>query len=150
MTAEVKQNPMKRDGSQIVNYSMHKVSESFRSAGSYASGQPDKAEMPKERNPQNAVSGMYYGARTFGSDLYNGVTGVVVDPYRGAKQGGVKGMAKGVGKGLIGLFFKPMAGTVSMINYTGSGLANTPGTMARGIKGKLNKKKVHKFDRGLN
>jgi hypothetical protein len=98
----------------------------------------------KEKNPKNAVSGMYYGARTFGSDLYNGVTGVVVDPYRGAKQGGAKGMIKGVGKGIIGLFFKPIAGTCSLIQYTSNGILNTPGTIVRGARN-MGKKK-HKLD----
>ena len=122
---------------------MQRASESFRSAASYASGIPDK-NVHKEKNPKNAVSGMYYGARTFGSDLYNGVTGVVVDPYRGAKQGGAKGMIKGVGKGIIGLFFKPIAGTCSLIQYTSNGILNTPGTIVRGARN-MGKKK-HKLD----
>jgi hypothetical protein len=42
--------------------------------------------------------------------FYYGVTGLVTHPRRGYKQKGAKGMMKGVGKGLGGVFLKPPAG----------------------------------------
>lgn len=42
--------------------------------------------------------------------FYDGVTGLVTQPRYGYKQKGTKGMVKGVGKGLGGVFFKPPAG----------------------------------------
>lgn len=41
-----------------------------------------------------------------------GVTGIVTKPVRGAKEGGVGGFFKGVGKGAIGLVARPAAGVV--------------------------------------
>jgi hypothetical protein len=38
------------------------------------------------------------------------VTGLVTQPRYGYKKKGTKGMIKGVGKGLGGVFFKPPAG----------------------------------------
>jgi len=92
------------------------------------------------KHPKNAVSGLYYGISTFSKDCYHGVTGVVTEPVKGAKAGGFKGAVKGVGKGILGLFFKPVAGTVAMMSYTTQGINNTPGTVAAGIKNMRNKK----------
>lgn len=41
-----------------------------------------------------------------------GVSGVVTKPFEGAKDDGVEGFVKGVGKGMIGLFTRPAAGVV--------------------------------------
>jgi hypothetical protein len=38
------------------------------------------------------------------------VTGLALQPTQGYKQSRSKGLATGVGKGLIGAFFKPIAG----------------------------------------
>lgn len=46
-----------------------------------------------------------------GLGFYDGITGIVTQPIRGAKQGGVGGFFKGVGKGLGGAILKPGAGT---------------------------------------
>ena len=48
---------------------------------------------------------------------------------------------KGVGKGILGLFFKPMAGTVSMMSYTTQGINNTPATVVKGMKNMRGSKK---------
>ncbi|KAJ5475205.1 Sterol 3-beta-glucosyltransferase UGT80B1 [Penicillium diatomitis] len=42
--------------------------------------------------------------------FYDGVTGLVTQPRHGYKQKGTKGMIKGIGKGLGGVFCKPPAG----------------------------------------
>ncbi|KAI5727550.1 hypothetical protein M8J77_003640 [Diaphorina citri] len=41
-----------------------------------------------------------------------GVSGVVTKPIEGAKDDGVEGFVKGVGKGMIGLFTRPTAGVI--------------------------------------
>ena len=61
---------------------------------------------------------MYYGVSTFSKDIFNGVTGVVTDPIKGGRKDGFKGAAKGLGKGILGLIFKPIAGTCSLVSYT--------------------------------
>jgi hypothetical protein len=43
--------------------------------------------------------------------MFDGVTGVVTQPYRGAQKEGVTGFSTGVGKGLGGLVFKTSAGS---------------------------------------
>jgi hypothetical protein len=42
----------------------------------------------------------------------------VTEPIKGGKAGGVKGAFKGMGKGIMGLFLKPVAGSVAMMSYT--------------------------------
>jgi hypothetical protein len=45
-----------------------------------------------------------------GLGVYDGFSGVVTQPIRGGSEEGTKGIYKGVGRGLGGLFFKPLAG----------------------------------------
>lgn len=57
--------------------------------------------------------------------VFDGVTGVVKAPLRGAERHGMEGFAKGIGKGLLGLLVKPMIGlsdaaTDVMIGVQGS------------------------------
>ena len=63
--------------------------------------------------------------------IATGIAGVVYEPYKGARQKGAKGAAVGVGKGLIGLVAKPVAGTVGLVGCTVQGAVNTPGTIQR-------------------
>lgn len=42
----------------------------------------------------------------------SGVTGVITKPVSGAKEQGVEGFFKGLGKGAVGLVVKPVAGVV--------------------------------------
>lgn len=43
--------------------------------------------------------------------MYDGITGLVTQPLRGAKKEGAVGAIKGFGKGIGGLVLKPSAGT---------------------------------------
>jgi vacuolar protein sorting-associated protein 13A/C len=42
----------------------------------------------------------------------DGVSGVILKPISGAKQEGVEGFFKGVGKGVMGLVTRPTAGVI--------------------------------------
>lgn len=69
--------------------------------------------------------GVESGALKLVRGVWDGVTGVVRAPLRGAERHGVEGFAKGVGKGLLGLLVKPMIGlsdaaTDVMIGVQGS------------------------------
>lgn len=44
--------------------------------------------------------------------MFDGVTGVFTKPISGAKEEGVEGFFKGVGKGVAGLLTRPAAGIV--------------------------------------
>lgn len=42
--------------------------------------------------------------------MFEGITGLVRDPIRGAKKEGAAGFIKGFGKGIAGITLKPSAG----------------------------------------
>jgi vacuolar protein sorting-associated protein 13A/C len=44
--------------------------------------------------------------------FFDGVTGVVTQPIKGAQDDGVEGFFKGLGKGAVGLFLRPVTGIV--------------------------------------
>lgn len=46
----------------------------------------------------------------FVSGFYQGVTGIVTQPYSEAKRSGSAGFFKGIGKGIGGVILKPAAG----------------------------------------
>jgi hypothetical protein len=46
----------------------------------------------------------------FGLGFYDGITGLVTQPLRGAEKEGTAGLIKGIGKGIGGLILKPGAG----------------------------------------
>ncbi|CAF1542330.1 unnamed protein product [Adineta steineri] len=52
------------------------------------------------------------GGKNVVMGFVNGVTGVVIKPVSGAKEGGASGFVKGLGKGFIGLVTKPTGGVV--------------------------------------
>mmetsp|Transcript_59781 Transcript_59781/g.82127 ORF Transcript_59781/g.82127 Transcript_59781/m.82127 type:complete len:95 (+) Transcript_59781:3732-4016(+) len=64
--------------------------------------------------------GLGSAAKSFGS----AITGVVTNPYEGAKSGGFKGFLKGTGKGLAGLVTKPITGVVDVVTKTSEGFSN--------------------------
>jgi hypothetical protein len=72
--------------------------------------------------PHENVTGMKSGLQAAGKDfthgIYDGVTGVVTQPVRGAVEEGTVGFLKGVGKGLGGLVLKPTAGKISIYFVT--------------------------------
>jgi vacuolar protein sorting-associated protein 13A/C len=51
---------------------------------------------------KHAGEGIAYGFRDFGIGIYKGITGIVMEPIKGAKKEGAFGVLKGVGKGLAG------------------------------------------------
>ena len=51
------------------------------------------------QQPTSAVSGVVGGVQSLGMGVFRGVTGVVMDPLKGAQRGGVEGFLKGMGKG---------------------------------------------------
>lgn len=90
-------------------------------------------ESKKHKKPKNMVSGVGYGGLAFAKGIVFGITGLVTQPYKGAKKSGAKGAAVGVGKGLIGLVAKPVAGTVGLVGCTVEGTISTPGTIKKAM-----------------
>jgi hypothetical protein len=64
--------------------------------------------------PQEKISDFKSGVATAGREFclgwYDGITGLVTQPYHGAEKHGTKGFLAGTGKGVGGLFLKPTAG----------------------------------------
>lgn len=77
------------------------------------------------RTPRR-ISGMKSGLRAAGEEftfgIYDGVTGLVLQPYNGVKQDGVKGLVPGIGKGLFGFVLKDLAAIIGPIGYTLKGV----------------------------
>ena len=71
-------------------------------------------------------------------EVGRGISGVIYDPYIGAKKKGFKGGMKGVGVGLAGLVGRPIKGGLTFVAQTGAGVVNTP----KWIGKKLKKKKT--------
>ncbi|KAK6442264.1 hypothetical protein LTR95_001514 [Oleoguttula sp. CCFEE 5521] len=67
-------------------------------------------------------SGATAAGKGFGSGLYDGITGLVTQPLKGAQHEGVGGFFKGMGKGVGGMLTKPTAGAVGVLGYTMKGV----------------------------
>ena len=76
---------------------------------------------------------MGIGTKLMLENVFSAVTGVITEPINGAKTGGLKGGAVGLGKGMLGLVCKPIKGTIDLVVQTTRGLTNTPRTMYVGI-----------------
>lgn len=55
-------------------------------------------------------SGVRVASKELGFGLYDGISGLLTQPMRGAQKEGAAGLIKGVGKGIGGLIAKPAAG----------------------------------------
>ncbi|KAJ5124951.1 UDP-glucuronosyl/UDP-glucosyltransferase [Penicillium bovifimosum] len=67
-------------------------------------------------------SGLSAAGVEFRDGFYYGITGLVTQPRYGYQHEGAKGMVKGVGKGVCGVFFKPPAGLWGLAGYPLVGL----------------------------
>lgn len=72
------------------------------------------------------ITGMKSGLKAAGEEftygVYDGVTGLVTHPYRGARDGGPVGFVKGVGMGLTGFVLKDLAAIFGPFGYTFKGV----------------------------
>jgi UDP:flavonoid glycosyltransferase YjiC (YdhE family) len=76
--------------------------------------------------PQPQIDSFLSGAKSagkeFGLGMYDGITGLVTQPWKGAQKEGVGGFAKGFGKGIGGLVAKPSAAAFGILGYTMKGI----------------------------
>jgi hypothetical protein len=77
------------------------------------------------RQVKHAGDGLFEGAKALGHGLFSGLKGIVADPLKGARQGGVGGFFKGLGKGLTGVVTKTASGAVDMVTTTLKGVGAT-------------------------
>ncbi|KAI9047518.1 hypothetical protein LZ554_008234 [Drepanopeziza brunnea f. sp. 'monogermtubi'] len=76
--------------------------------------------------PQEKVtdfqSGLKAAGKEFGYGLFDGITGLVTQPLKGAEKEGAVGLVKGMGKGIGGLILKPGAAIWGIPGYTFMGI----------------------------
>lgn len=72
------------------------------------------------------ISGIQSGLRAAGSEfafgVYDGVTGLFLQPYHGARENGALGFVQGVGKGIGGFVLKDLAAILGPFGYTMKGV----------------------------
>ena len=57
----------------------------------------------------------FYSGKALASGIASGIGGLFYQPFKGAKEGGVGGFFGGLGKGLVGVVAKPVAGTLEAV-----------------------------------
>ncbi|KAI9874462.1 MAG: hypothetical protein M1830_009725 [Pleopsidium flavum] len=67
-------------------------------------------------------SGLKVAGKEFGFGLYDGISGLVTQPFEGAKKEGVAGLIKGFGKGIGGVVLKPQAAFWGVPGYAFKGV----------------------------
>lgn len=67
-------------------------------------------------------SGAVAAGKEFGFGWYDGVTGLVTQPWKGAQKEGASGFVKGIGKGVAGFATKPFAGFSGILGHTMKGV----------------------------
>ena len=66
-------------------------------------------------NPaQNVIDGVAKGTDYMARTVAHGFAGLIGDPYRGLKKGGVAGFTKGAVSGVSGAFFSPFIGALGL------------------------------------
>ncbi|KAH7407275.1 hypothetical protein BKA64DRAFT_666200 [Cadophora sp. MPI-SDFR-AT-0126] len=83
-------------------------------------------------------SGVKVASKEVCYGLYDGITGLVTQPYSGAQRDGPVGFVKGVGRGVGGLAFKTTAAAFGIPGYTLKGLEKQlEKRYSRGLKANL-------------
>lgn len=80
----------------------------------------------KVQQSDHALEGVGRGLLELGSGIFDGVTGIVTQPIKGAQAGGAGGFFAGVGRGLLGAVVKPTVGVLDFASRTTEGIKNTP------------------------
>lgn len=75
----------------------------------------------KHSDVRGMTDGLKKGAKQLGMGIFDGITGVVVAPIRGAAEGGAAGFVKGVGQGIVGVAVKPVTGLLDFAAHTSQG-----------------------------
>lgn len=79
-------------------------------------------EVRKVDRVTDLKSGLTTAGKEFGYGLFDGITGLVTQPYVGAKKEGTAGFFKGFGKGIAGLYVKPSAAAFAIPAYAMKGM----------------------------
>ena len=99
----------------LIVVSLEKIGEGARATPHILVGDKVPKDLNKRQVPSNMVSGIAYGTKSMVENVVSAVAGVVLEPVRGAQKGGFRGGAVGLGKGILGLICKPVAGTIDLV-----------------------------------
>ncbi|WAR06888.1 VP13A-like protein [Mya arenaria] len=75
-----------------------------------------------QQRPSNLPLSLALAGRGFVMGVCLGLSGVILDPIRGAQEEGVEGFFKGIGKGIMGLLTKPTGGVFDMVSMAFDGM----------------------------
>lgn len=93
----------------------------------------DEKERKKRYEPGNIATGLAVGTKSIIKGVMSGLAGVVMEPIKGAKHEGFKGATLGLGRGILGLVCKPVAGTLELVSYSVRGVNNMPTSLYRRV-----------------
>lgn len=93
--------------------------------------QREREQRRAAQQPAHAGQGVLMGGLSVARGIVQGVTGIVTEPVRGAREGGALGFARGLGRGVVGVVVKPVIGVVDMASDLTSGVKNSTSVEAR-------------------
>jgi hypothetical protein len=93
--------------------------------------QREREQRRAAQQPAHAGQGVLMGGMSVARGIVQGVTGIVTEPVRGAREGGALGFARGLGRGVVGVVVKPVIGVVDMASDLTSGVKNSTSVEAR-------------------
>ncbi|AMD21022.1 HEL259Cp [Eremothecium sinecaudum] len=128
-----------KGGLSFMKKSVFGLSDSFsRLTGSMAKGLSvatrDTAFQDRRRlqQQQRGAVGFAASASSFMNTIGSGISGIALDPYKGASKEGPTGFLKGLGKGIIGLPTKTAIGVLDLASNVSEGIRNTTTMMDGG------------------
>lgn len=78
-----------------------------------------------QTRPASAAQGAVAAGRTLGAGVLRGLSGVVLDPVRGAQRSGPRGFLKGLARGVGGVVTKPLGGVLDGTTALLQGIGNS-------------------------
>eukprot|EP00898_Chlorokybus_atmophyticus_P004731 jgi/Chlat1/5259/Chrsp33S05096 len=91
-------------------------------------GRPQGGSPARTRaNPQHVTQALATGLSGLGQGVVDGVSGLVMQPIRGAATSGGSGLIMGMGKGVLGLFTRPVSGALDMVAQASQGILSSTG-----------------------
>ncbi|AGO11202.1 AaceriACL064Cp [[Ashbya] aceris (nom. inval.)] len=128
-----------KGGLSFMKKSVFGLSDSFsRLTGSMAKGlsvatrDSDFQDRRRLQQRQRGAVGFAASASSFMNTIGSGISGVALDPYKGASKEGTTGFLKGLGKGIIGLPTKTAIGVLDLASNVSEGIRNTTTMMDGG------------------
>ncbi|GAM19548.1 hypothetical protein SAMD00019534_027230 [Acytostelium subglobosum LB1] len=73
---------------------------------------------------KNIGQGLLMGTKGLAIGIFDGITGIVTQPAKGAIEEGPLGFLKGIGKGIAGVAIKPVTGVLDFASRTSEGIRN--------------------------